>query len=139
VTIGGHRRMIAALLSTFEVIPIGGGSLPPSLSETVTTLLGQSFALGVRAAAPAMTALLLSTLVMGLISRTLPQLNIMAFGFGLNAMVTLGALAVSLGAIAWIFQDQIDAVLETLPETLFRESAGEPSAGRMSHVPRRFA
>ena len=123
VTIGGHRRIVEALLETYTAIPVGGGGLPKGMIDVVTTLLSQSFVLGVRAAAPAMTALLLSTLIMGLISRTMPQLNIMAFGFGLNALVTLGSLAVSLGAIAWIFQNEIDGVFDTFTQMLKGQSA----------------
>ena len=76
----------------------------------------QRVTLGVRAAAPATVALLLATLVMGLISRTLPQLNILAVGFGLNAMVTFGSIAVSLGGLAWMFQEQIEPAVELLLE-----------------------
>ena len=53
----------------------------------------QSFALGIRAAAPLLIALFLSTLVLGLISRTLPQINIIAVGFGLNSLLTLAMIA----------------------------------------------
>ena len=65
-----------------------------------------------------MTALLLSTIVLGLISRTMPQLNIIAIGFGLNSMVVLGGLMFSLGAIAWMFQDQVQITLDLLVESL---------------------
>ena len=39
-----------------------------------------------------MTAVLLATLVLGLISRTLPQLNVLVVGFGLNSMLTFAVL-----------------------------------------------
>jgi flagellar biosynthetic protein FliR len=88
VCIGGHRMVMAALLDTFQAIPPGGGGLPLSVAAALEELLAQSFSLGIRAAAPMVTAVLLSTLVLGLISRTLPQLNILAVGFGLNSMLT---------------------------------------------------
>jgi flagellar biosynthetic protein FliR len=83
-----------------------------------TTLLTESFSLGIRAAAPAMVALLLVTLIMGIISRTLPQLNVMSFGFGISALATLGALWVSVGSIAWVFQEQLEPALETMLDAL---------------------
>ena len=61
-------------------------------------LITQSFHVAIRAAAPVVTAVLLATLVLGLISRTLPQLNVMVVGFGLNAMITFGVFFLSLGA-----------------------------------------
>ena len=80
VVIGGHRALIDALMGTFAAVPIGHGGVTGNLGETVSTLMGESFALGLRAAAPAMVALLLATLVLGLIGRTLPQLNILVLG-----------------------------------------------------------
>ena len=121
VTIGGHRIVMAGLLDTFQTIPPGSGAVSTSIAdiaETFVLLLAQSFALAVRAAAPVVTSLLLSTLVMGLISRTLPQLNILAVGFGMNSMLTFGMLALSVGAAAWVFQDQLEPAMEILLEAL---------------------
>ena len=50
--IGGHRMVMAGLLDTFQTIPPGSGELPSSLADGFTTLVGQSFSLGVRVAAP---------------------------------------------------------------------------------------
>lgn len=118
VLIGGHRMVVAALLDTFAAIPIGSGAVPVHLAETFVILVTQSFSLGIRAAAPVVTALLLSTLVMGLISRTLPQLNILAVGFGVNAMITFGMMAFTLGASIWVFQNQVEPSLQILFEAL---------------------
>ena len=59
------------------------------------TLVSQSFSLGIRAAAPAVTALLLATLILGLVGRTLPQLNVLSLGFGLNALLAFAALGLT--------------------------------------------
>jgi len=113
---GGHRILMAGLLGTFSSIPPGSAGMSTSIADAMSVLVTESFTLGVRAAAPATVALLLATLVMGLISRTLPQLNIMAVGFGLNAMVTFGSIAVSLGGLAWMFQEQIEPAVEMILE-----------------------
>lgn len=118
VLIGGHRMVMASLLDTFEAVPPGQSFVNASVVDSLTTVIAQSFLLGIRAAAPVMTALLLSTLIMGLVSRTLPQLNILAVGFGLNSMVLMGGLMLSLGAIAWIFQQQVEPTLELLTDSL---------------------
>jgi len=114
VAIGGHRMVMAGLLDTFQTIPPGSTAAPDSLSETLIDLVTQSFALGIRAAAPIVTAMLLANLVLGLIGRTLPQLNILVVGFGINAMLMLGAMILSLGAAAWVFEDQIGSALDAV-------------------------
>lgn len=118
VIVGGHRLMMAAFLDLFAAVPPGHAGIPPGLADAVMMLLTQSFSLAVRAAAPPVTALLLSTLLLGLISRTMPQLNILAVGFGLNSMVTLGTLSITLGSIAWAFQDQIEPMLAVIVDAL---------------------
>lgn len=128
VCIGGHRMVMAGLLDTFETIPPGSAAVPATLAETMVSLVAESFSLGIRAAAPVVTALLLSTLVMGLISRTLPQLNILAVGFGMNSLLTFGTLALSIGGAAWVFQDQIEPAMKMLLDALHTA----PDAGRVA-------
>ena len=102
VLMGFHRMLLAGLLNTFESMPPGTAALPDSILEVFITLLAASFDLGLRVAAPATVALLLATVILGLVSRALPQLNIMALGFGANIMVTFAALLISFGALAWL-------------------------------------
>ena len=118
VTVGGHRLLIAAMLDTFEVLPAGHAAIPMGIGDTITTLLTQSFSLGIRAAAPVLMALLLSTVVMGLISRTMPQFNILAVGFGLNSMIALATLSLTLGTIAYLFHNHVEGVLDLMTTSI---------------------
>jgi flagellar biosynthetic protein FliR len=124
VGLGGHRLAMEGFLQTFAAIPPGQGALGPEIVQTLTTVTAQSFQLGLRVAAPAMAALLLATVVLGLISRTLPQLNVMALGFGLNAMLGLAIVALSLGAAGWALQSDLTPVLDELLKGLGAASAG---------------
>ncbi len=118
VAVGGHRIMTEALLDTFTAAPPGHASLGSNFIDVIVNILTQSFALGIRAAAPLMIALLLSNLVLGLISRTLPQINVIAVGFSVNSLLALALLFLSVGAVAWTFQDPTLEVLQHLRETL---------------------
>jgi flagellar biosynthetic protein FliR len=131
--IGGHRVVMAGLLDTFTAIPPGGciaglfathsatvagqAGFLASLSETLVTLITQRFELGIRVCMPVVVAALLATIVLGLIGRTLPQLNVIAIGFGLNAMLTFAMMLLSLGAGFLVFQDYLAPALATLLET----------------------
>ena len=110
--------VMAALLDTFATIPPGSGVLPTTIAPAFNDLITQSFALGIRSAAPVLAAILLATLIMGLISRTMPQLNILAVGFGLNAMLTFGVLALTIGGSVYIYQDQVEPALEVMLEAI---------------------
>ena len=118
VAIGGHRIVMAGLLDTFRTIPPGSAAMPASLGETLVTLIGQSFVLGIRAAAPVVASMLLANVVLGLIARALPQLNILVIGFGINALLALGVLGISLGAAVWVFQDQVEPAVAAVLDGL---------------------
>lgn len=122
VLLDGHRLSAEALLDTYKWLPAGQAVAGQSFVTVTSLMLGQSFQLGVRAAAPAMTALLLATLVLGLLGRTLPQLNVLAVGFSLNAFLTLAMTFFSLGAIAWTFPEQAVVALDVLRDAV-REAA----------------
>lgn len=111
IAIGGHRHVLSALLDTFAARPPGVRDFPPNLVAAITSVTAESFSVGIRAGAPVMVALLLAVLILGLISRTLPQLNIIAVGFSLNSMIMLFTLAASLGGLAWVVQDHADEVI----------------------------
>lgn len=121
--IGGHRMILSGLLDTFEVLPPGLGTVSESITYALVTILHQSFVVGIRAVAPVMASLLLATLVMGLVSRTLPQLNILTLGFGLNALILQSALLFSLGGVAWTMQDQIEPILGDLQQAMLEGAA----------------
>jgi len=118
VAIGGHCIVTEAILDTFAAAPPGHVTLGNDVVEVVVNVVTQSFVLGIRAAAPLLIALLLSNLVLGLISRTLPQINVIVVGFGVNSLLTLGMLVLSLGAAAWTFQDPAIDLLQRIRETL---------------------
>lgn len=126
VILGGHRRLIAALVDTFAALPAGAG-MPPTASETLTTLLANSFGLGVRIAGPVTVALMLSIVILAIIGRTVPQLNVLLLGFSLNSLIALAVLAISLGSIVWTFQDEFDTTLELISGQLSHSiSEGPP-------------
>jgi flagellar biosynthetic protein FliR len=121
VLIGGHRLALEGILDTFHTVPPGSGFVATGVVETLTAVLSQSFSLGLRVAAPAIVALLMSILVLGLISRTLPQLNVMIVGLSLNAAVMLAVFSVSLGAMAWAFQNEVEPTIDA-----FKQLFGPP-------------
>jgi len=116
--LGGHRQVLDGLLGTFAKIPPGHVGAADTIAMTVVQLLTQSFVLGIRAAAPAMIALMLATLVLGFVGRTLPQLNLMAFGFSLNVLVTFGTFVISLAGMVWLFTEQVEPTLQMLLENI---------------------
>jgi len=115
---GGHRQVLAALLDSFAWIEPGGALFSTSLLETLNEVAAHSFLLAIRVSAPVVVALLLATLIVGFVSRAVPQLNSIMLGLSLNAMIAMAVLSVSLGGAAWLFNEHADAAIETVGSTL---------------------
>ena len=120
----GHRRVIAALLTCFQAVP--PGTRPPAVdvAPLLAELLTRSFQVGFRLAAPIGFALLLAMLVMALLARSIPQLNSIGLGLSINLAVLLVMACLSLGAVAWLFEQHLIDGLHVLTQSL-RPSAGQ--------------
>jgi flagellar biosynthetic protein FliR len=121
--IGGHRTLMAALLDSYRYLPPGLSKEPLAAVELLQVTLSHSFEVGLRAAAPIAMSVFLAVIVTGLISRTLPQLNVLAIGFGINILVLLGSLLFSIGSIVWVFQEHVGVAIERA--ALFFSEPGE--------------
>ena len=112
--IGGLRVLMTALLDTFQTLPIGECNMNTTIAYSLVAILSTSFGLALRMAAPVMVAVLIAFLVMGLLGKTLPQLNLMSVGFGINSMVMFLVLGLSLSAGIWCFQEHVGIAFESL-------------------------
>ena len=117
VLAGGHRALMKALLDTFEVIPLASFRADSRVVELLVVLLSSAFVLGLRLAAPVLTALFLTSLTLGFLSKTMPQMNILSVGFAVRTMMALGVASLALPAANAVFlealTDSIAAVRDT--------------------------
>ncbi len=115
---GGHQYVLHTFMRIFQQMPPGHTHFSMPLLETLTEITSYSFTLGLQLAAPMMVALMLTILIMGLISRTMPQFNILAVGFSINSMVMLGAMLLSMGILVRLFQNQIFTAIDLIGPAL---------------------
>jgi flagellar biosynthetic protein FliR len=92
LAVDGHHLLLRALAGSFERAPAGGIAIGSGLVESATSMLSELFAAGVTFAAPVLVLLLLSSVLVGLVARTMPQVNVLEVGFSLRILVGLGAL-----------------------------------------------
>jgi flagellar biosynthetic protein FliR len=87
--IDGHHAVIEALVRSYELIPIAGGVFSADLISYIITLTGNVFVLGVKLSAPVIITLFIVNVVLGIIARTVPQMNVFIIGFTLAVAVGL--------------------------------------------------
>ncbi len=107
--IGGHRALVAACLDTFQTVPLLSkwDTVQPAV-EVLLRALTLSVQVAFRVAGPALLTLLLVDLALGFISRTMPQLNVLAVGFSIKGLLAFAAMAISLPAAMDAFVNTVE-------------------------------
>ncbi|MDH5480929.1 MAG: flagellar biosynthetic protein FliR [Nitrosomonas sp.] len=104
IAIDGHLIMIALISQSFNTLPIA----PAGLSESTLTVLanwgGEIFKAGLQLSLPVLTALLITNLALGILTRAAPQLNIFAVGFPLTLSIGFLILALSISHYAPVLE-----------------------------------
>lgn len=104
LTIGGHRQVLSGLMGSFETVPLMGFAPGKAMLEMVTAVMAASFVLAIKVAAPVVITLLLTTVVMALLGRTMPQFNMLWVELPVRAMVGLLVLAAALTALPGLIE-----------------------------------
>lgn len=87
----GHHIMLAALVKSYVMVPIDGFFLTDKLVNNILRIFIESFVIGFKISMPIIAAVLLSEVALGILSRTVPQMNV--FIVGLPMKITIGLLS----------------------------------------------
>ena len=112
--VNGHHILLAGLVKTFERVPLMGIHLHPGSIAALTALMGDMFVLMIRLAAPTFVAIFLVEVVLGIVARTVPQVNVLVAGFPLKICVGLLVTAAALAAAASLLTDSFSWIMGRL-------------------------
>ena len=93
VVMNGHLLLILAVASSFHAFPVGDGMLSAVSTMRLHELGGLIFFYGLWIALPMIGMLLFVNVVMGIMSRIAPQMNVFAIGFPLT--ISMGLLGIA--------------------------------------------
>lgn len=112
LTCGGHRWWMQSCLDSFQQFPVGQCCFDATWVQSLQIAVGESLSLGLRLAVPVGMALLISNLFIGMMARSLPQINVLSVGFNANVLVLLFALLFTLGGVSWTYQHELATWLQ---------------------------
>ena len=102
-----HHWFIIAMAESLQSIPLAGLSTSSAVLPVILTLLGKACVIAIQLAAPVSIALLLATLVLGVMARLVPQLNVFMLSFpatlGLGLVMLALAMPFVMGGIQLAF------------------------------------
>jgi flagellar biosynthetic protein FliR len=111
IGMNGHHALLKILIGTFEDMPLMESSLKGLVAMRLVWMLGNAYVLAFKVAAAIMVSLLLVTVSLGIIARTVPQMNVLIMGFPLKVCLGLVVTAFTLGAMGAFFGRTFERML----------------------------
>ncbi|OGO78429.1 MAG: flagellar biosynthetic protein FliR [Clostridiales bacterium GWB2_37_7] len=87
--INGHYILLTALFKSYNVIPINSFVFNDVLFYNILNIFFETFAIGFKISIPVLAAALLAEIALGILAKTVPQMNVFVIGMPLKVGVGL--------------------------------------------------
>lgn len=114
--LNGHHRIILALKDSYNYIPINSFSYSETMMNLVIDILTKSFEIGLKLSMPIIVVIFISDIVLGILSKTIPQLNVFVVGMPFKILVGLVFILVGIP----IFFNSIDGMLDLIVNYIYK-------------------
>ena len=119
LVMGGDRLAVEALAATVEILPLDGAlSFSPGLAETAVTLVAQMLLAAVQLTIPALAALMVVEVALGVAARFAPQANVFALGLPAKLAAALATVALVVVAFPSAIGTSMDATRDIVVTTI---------------------
>ncbi len=113
-SMNGHHKLIEGIQNSFNLVAIGHPILDGNYSYIINVFT-QCFIIGFKIAVPMILSLVIAELLIGFISKSVPQLNVMIIGMPLKLLIGIVFLIIALpflvNRIHYLF-NQIPSILD---------------------------
>jgi flagellar biosynthetic protein FliR len=114
IALGGLNLLFSTLIASFAHAPLGTLRADQTPLSLITATLGAGFELALRVSAPVGALIFLVLVAIGVLNKTMPQLNVMTIGFSIKILAGFLVFAASLTAVAHAGADEIAVTLESI-------------------------
>lgn len=116
--VNGHHVMINGVADSFRMVPLGNAALDGRVISSVLVMCSQVFIIGLQIGAPVVGAVLLGDIALGVLARTVPQLNILVLGFPIKMMLGLIVLMLSLPLVVTLERNLVPVMQHAISTLL---------------------
>jgi flagellar biosynthesis protein FliR len=99
LALNGHLMLIGSLATSFKSLPIGAANIDRNLLWSIAGWGARLFETGLLIALPAVIALIIVNLALGVVTRAAPQLNLFGIGFTITLMAGFLVLIIGLDGL----------------------------------------
>lgn len=112
LAINGHHVFIETAAFSYQILPPGLINFSGEAVPFLMKLASHMFALGVQFSAPVLAILLLSGLILGMLARVFPQLNVFLLSFPINIGIGFIVIGLTLDLASSIIRREFDTIGE---------------------------
>jgi flagellar biosynthesis protein FliR len=124
LAINGHLVLLGTLAESFQTLPIGAAHIGKNFLVSVVLWGARVFESGLLIALPAVIALVIVNLALGVVTRAAPQLNLFGIGFTITLLCGFFVLIVGLDGIMTGISGLINSALTAAGELIATPAAG---------------
>ncbi len=110
LAVNAHYMFLRVIAESFQILPPLAFQFTRSLMDRLIVLAGNMFVIAIKVAAPVMGVLLLTSIALGLIARTVPQLNVFIVAMPLKIIIGLVIMGVSASLVASFFISEFNTM-----------------------------
>ncbi|MBS4217736.1 flagellar type III secretion system protein FliR [Bacillus sp. FJAT-49711] len=117
LAINGHHLILDGIFYSYQFIPIDQVFIPfgdSSLTEYIIKSFSMMFMIAFQMAIPVVASLFLVDVALGIVARTVPQLNIFVVGFPIKIAVSFIILFIVLGVMFGVVQNLFETMLHVM-------------------------
>lgn len=107
---GGYLLFLAGVMRSFEAAPLSGLDLG-NVGHTLMGGVSDFFVAALQIGLPLLAALFMAELLLGLLAKAAPQLNLLVIGFGVKSLILLGVGGVALALLPRAVEMLVDMSL----------------------------
>ena len=117
--INGHHLLIQGLVNSFRIMPLGSLSFNYFMIDNIINITMSTFILAVKIAGPVIVSIFLSNILLGILARTMPQMNVFVVGMPLKIIVGLLILFLILPLYGGMFEYVFDRMNDNLNDFIY--------------------
>lgn len=112
LAINGHHLFLQTAVMSYDFLPPGQLDFSGEAIPFLMQLTSHMFAIGVQFSAPVLAVLLLSGLILGILARVFPQLNVFLLSFPINIGAGFIVIALTLNMASTLIRREFDSLAE---------------------------
>jgi flagellar biosynthetic protein FliR len=114
LAIDGHHIFFQVAVESYKILPPGVFNISGDAIPFLMQLSSRIFMLGIQFSAPILAVLLLSGLILGILARVFPQLNVFLLSFPLNIAISFTVIALTLPLVSSLIRREFDNLGERI-------------------------